>query len=161
MQAKMTPAEVTKILTAKEFSHKMSSKGPVRSFDTNTLDSKSPSEDSQAVGVIDHNKGMLFGIFDGHGGDSCGKVVAKRLFDYISAALLSPQQLENHLNDLRSEDKTNRQLVKRFNDKFELIQELKDIYSQSYTKYVEELKEKQRVLDSAQDFKQILIDSSD
>ena len=121
----------------------MSSKGPVKYFDTNTFDSNSPSEDSQAVGVIDYNKGMLFGIFDGHGGTSCGKVVAKRLFDYISAALLSPQQLENHLNDLRSEDKTNRQLVKRFNDKFELIQELKDIYSQSYTKYVEELKEKQ------------------
>ena len=159
MQAKMTPAEVTKILTAKEFSHIMSSKGPVKYFDINTLDSNSPSEDSQAVGAISHKKGMLFGIFDGHGGDSCGMVVAKRLFDYVSAALLSPQQLENHLNDLRSEDKSNRQLVKRFNDKFELIQELKDIYSQSYTKYVEELKEKQRVLDSAQDFKQILIDS--
>ena len=161
MQAKMTPAEVTKILTAKEFTHKMSSKGPVKYFDTNTFDSNSPSEDSQAVGVIDYNKGMLFGIFDGHGGTSCGKVVAKRLFDYISAALLSPQQLENHLNALRSEDKTDpkRQLVERFNDKVELIQELKDIYIQSYTKYVEELKEKQLLLGTAQDFKQILIDS--
>ena len=161
MQAKMTPAEVTKMLSANEFSHKISSKGPVKSFDTNTLDSNSPSEDSHAVGFINHNEGMLFGIFDGHGGASCGQVVAKRLFDYISAALLTPQQLANHLNALMSEDKTNHnsQLVKRFNDKFELIEELKEIYSQSYKKYVEELKEKQSELATSQDFKQILIHS--
>ena len=103
MQAKMTPAEVTKILTAKEFTHEMSSKGPVKYFDINTLDSNSPSEDSQAVGFINHNEGMLFRIFLHLA--SCGKAVAKRLLDYISAALLSPQQLENHLNALMSEDK--------------------------------------------------------
>ena len=161
MQAKMTPAEVTKMLTANEFSQKISSKGPVKSFDTNTLDSNSPSEDSHAVGFINHNEGMLFGIFDGHGGASCGQVVAKRLFDYISAALLTPQQLADHLNALMSEDKTNpsHHLVKRFNDKFELIEDLKEIYSQSYKKYVEELKEKQSELATSQDLKQILIHS--
>ena len=63
-------------------------------------------------------------------------MVAKRLLDYISAALLSPQQLENHL-----------------------IIELKEIYSQSYTNYVEELNGKQSELGTSQDFKQILIDS--
>ena len=166
MQAKMTPAEVTKMLRANEFTQKISSFSPVKSFDTNTLDSNTPSEDSHAEAFVNHNEGMLFGIFDGHGGASCGQVVAKRLFDYISAALLPPQELTDHLNALTSEDKTdpNRHLVKRFNDKFELVEDLNELYRQSYIKYVKELKKKQSELDATENFhnvEQILIDSFD
>ena len=80
MQTKMTPAEVNKTLRAKEFNHKELLEGPIKYFDTNTLDSNCPSEDSQAEAYINHNGGQLFGIFDGHGGWACGQVVARRLF---------------------------------------------------------------------------------
>ena len=41
---------------------------------------------------------MLFGVFDGHAGASCGKVVAKRLLHYVAAGLLSIDDLRSHLS---------------------------------------------------------------
>ena len=165
LQAKMTPAEVTKMLRANEFTQKeLPSFGPVKSFDTNTLESNSPIEDSHAEAYFNHNGGLLFGIFDGHGGWACGQVVAKRLFHYISAALLPPQELTNHLNALTSNDEINpyRHLIKPFNDRNELVEDLKKIYSQSYEEYVRNLQKnhtKSGNIEIIQDVEQILIDS--
>lgn len=162
LQAKMTPAEVTKMLRANEFTQKeLPNFGPVKSFDTNTLESNSPIEDSHAEAYFNHNGGLLFGIFDGHGGWACGQVVAKRLFHYISAALLPPQELTNHLNAITSNDEVNpyRHLIRPFNDRNELVEDLKKIYSQSYEEYVRNLQKKHTNNDIMQDVEQILIDS--
>ena len=45
--------------------------------------------------------GMLFGVYDGHGGASCGIVTANRLQHYITAGLLPTEDLRNHLDQLK------------------------------------------------------------
>ena len=165
LQTKMTPAEVNKKLRAKEFNHKELLMGPIKYFDTNTLDSNSPSEDSQAEAYINHNGGQLFGIFDGHGGWACGQVVARRLFQYIAAALLPPQELTKHLKALERDDETDphRHLIRLFNeDHYDLVTELAKIYGESYKKYVETLVAKHSEMASNENIKnveQVLIDS--
>merc|ERR1740128_248273 len=161
----MTPKEVNKVLSAKAFSHKELITGPIKYFDTNTLDSNSPSEDSQAEAYINHNRGQLFGIFDGHGGWACGQVVARRLFQYIAAALLPPQELRKHLQALERDDETdpNRHLIRPFNeDHYEVVNDLAKIYGDSYKKYVETLVAKHSEMASNENIKnveQVLIDS--
>ena len=44
---------------------------------------------------------MLFGVYDGHGGASCGIVTANRLQHYITAGLLPTEDLRNHLDRLK------------------------------------------------------------
>ena len=44
---------------------------------------------------------MLFGVYDGHGGASCGIVTANRLQHYITAGLLPTEDLRNHLDQLK------------------------------------------------------------
>ena len=139
MQVKMSPQEVDKILRANQCTEILKD-GPVKSFDTNTLGSNSPIEDSHAEAQLS-NGGLLFGIFDGHGGAACGQVVAKRLFDYISAAFLPTKELSSHLEAVsvdRDGDKFNvtSSLMKRFNDDFELVGELQKVYRQSYIEYL-------------------------
>jgi serine/threonine protein phosphatase PrpC len=46
--------------------------------------------------------GFLFGIYDGHGGASCGIVAANRLQHYVAAALLNDDQLKSHLERLKA-----------------------------------------------------------
>ena len=45
---------------------------------------------------------MIFGIYDGHGGASCGIVTANRLHHYVAASLLSNEDLQCHLDNLRA-----------------------------------------------------------
>ena len=45
---------------------------------------------------------MIFGIYDGHGGASCGIVTANRLHHYVAASLLSNDDLQCHLDNLRA-----------------------------------------------------------
>ena len=44
---------------------------------------------------------MLFGVYDGHGGASCGIVTANRLQHYVTAGLLPTEDLRNHLDQLK------------------------------------------------------------
>ena len=46
--------------------------------------------------------GLVFGIYDGHGGASCGIVTANRLHHYVAAALLNLEDLKIHLDKLKA-----------------------------------------------------------
>jgi len=143
-QAKLTPAEVTGILRANEYTSTSLPHGPVKSFDMNTLQSNNPIEDAHSEAVLTVGDGLLFGIFDGHGGAACGQVVAKRLLHYIAAGLLGQQDLARHLKIIQNEEKDNQEyeLVNTFNDHFELVQDLRDLYQQSYIEYLQMLLDK-------------------
>jgi len=163
-QAKLTPAEVTNILRGNEYTNHNLPDGPVKSFDTNTLQSNNPIEDSHAEALLNTSGGLLFGIFDGHGGAACGQVVAKRLFHYIAAGLLPPQDLTNHIRAIEGADQDNPDfhLVKNFNDHFELVQDLREIYHESYVKYLQGLASKRVDVgnnDQINDVEDILLNS--
>ena len=87
----MTPAAVSEILRQEEFSSgDLYSEGiaSVRYFESNTLASNRPIEDSHSEAILHPNQpngspGMLFGVYDGHGGASCGIVTANRLQHYV------------------------------------------------------------------------------
>ena len=100
-QAKLTPAEVTLMLRANEYTNSDLPTGPVKSYDMNTLRSNNPIEDAHSEALL-WNGGYLFGIYDGHGGAACGQVVAKRLLNYIAAGLLSHAEIEMHLKAMHS-----------------------------------------------------------
>lgn len=78
------------------------------------------------------------GIFDGHGGGSCAQVLAKRLFDYITASLLPPALIEQFHQQL--EENKRPDLIESFNDKVSLIEDLANIYKQSFKEYISDLK---------------------
>lgn len=40
------------------------------------------------------SKGMLFGVFDGHGGSACAQAVSERLLYYIAVAMMPKPSLE-------------------------------------------------------------------
>ena len=40
------------------------------------------------------SKGMLFGVFDGHGGWACAQAVSERLLYYVAVAMLPKESLE-------------------------------------------------------------------
>jgi len=135
-QPKLAPSEVTSVLRNNEYTCSDLPAGPVKFFDTNTLQSNDPIEDSYAS-ALTVGGGYLFGIFDGHGGAACGQVVAKRLLHYIAAGLLSPTDLAKH-RDVWLDGKKE-SLVRVFNDNFELVQDLKQLYQRSYVEYLTEL----------------------
>jgi len=118
--------------------------GAIKSFDMNTLQSNNPIEDAHAEATVKNGSGMLLGIFDGHGGAACGQVIAKRLLHYIASGLLSPTELDKHIEAVLEDNKSdeNYSVIQTYNDHFELVQDLRDIYKESYKKYLEKLKQK-------------------
>ena len=82
---RLTPSEATNILRKNEYTTdelwtgSESGNSPVKSFDMNSIRSNNPTEDSHSEAIIrfgsNESNGMLFGIFDGHGGAACGQVV--------------------------------------------------------------------------------------
>jgi len=151
---KLTPAAVSEILRKEEFSsgdlypEGMSS---VRFFETNTLASNRPLEDSHSEAILHPSKpndppGMLFGVYDGHGGASCGIVTANRLQHYVTAGLLPTEDLRNHLDRLKlaGEDvdavqKEMNSILTAFNDDWEMVHDLKRAHQRSYIEYVSNL----------------------
>ena len=75
----------------------------------------------------------MIGVFDGHGGAACAQVVAKRLFNYISASLLPKDVLK------KFSEGPEQPLLESFNDKYDFVQELKTVYSKSFKDYMLEL----------------------
>ncbi|XP_071370150.1 pyruvate dehydrogenase [acetyl-transferring]-phosphatase 2, mitochondrial [Centroberyx affinis] len=66
----------------------------VRKFESNQLPANTPNEDRRSAATCLQTKGMLFGVFDGHGGWACAQAVSERLLYYVAVAMMSQQSLE-------------------------------------------------------------------
>lgn len=66
----------------------------VRKFDSNQLAANTPNEDRRSAATCLQSKGMLFGVFDGHGGWACAQAVSERLLYYTAVAMMPKQSLE-------------------------------------------------------------------
>uniref|UniRef100_A0A8D2E0Y9 [Pyruvate dehydrogenase [acetyl-transferring]]-phosphatase 2, mitochondrial n=1 Tax=Sciurus vulgaris TaxID=55149 RepID=A0A8D2E0Y9_SCIVU len=95
----LSPEQVNEVLRAGESAHKMldlNSAVPnsVLRFESNQLAANSPVEDRRGVASCLQTSGLMFGIFDGHGGHACAQAVSERLFYYVAVSLMSHQTLE-------------------------------------------------------------------
>lgn len=105
----------------------------IASVDSNQLASNSPTEDKLAAARCLHTTGYLFGVFDGHGGPECSQVVAKRIFDYIAAALMPRAELRRLVSEWESGCHVS--LTKVFNDPSNFVSGLQEIYEASLLQY--------------------------
>ncbi|XP_008844492.1 pyruvate dehydrogenase [acetyl-transferring]-phosphatase 2, mitochondrial [Nannospalax galili] len=88
----LSPEQVNEVLRAGELSHKVLdfNSGVLHSvlrFESNQLAANSPVEDRQGVASCLQTNGLMFGIFDGHGGHACAQAVSERLFYYMAVSL--------------------------------------------------------------------------
>ncbi|XP_008255619.1 pyruvate dehydrogenase [acetyl-transferring]-phosphatase 2, mitochondrial [Oryctolagus cuniculus] len=93
------PEQVNEVLRASELTHKilnLNSGAPnsVLRFESNQLAANSPVEDRRGVASCLQTDGLMFGVFDGHGGPACAQAVSERLFYYVAVSLMSYQTLE-------------------------------------------------------------------
>lgn len=80
----------------------------------------------------------MFSFLDGHAGTSCSQVISKRLLRYIGASLLPPSILKQSIN----EGAKSNSFLKCHNDKHDFVEELRDLYEQSFSRFASELVEK-------------------
>ncbi|KAI3371401.1 hypothetical protein L3Q82_023994, partial [Scortum barcoo] len=66
----------------------------VKKFESNQLAANTPNEDRRSAATCLQSKGMLFGVFDGHGGWACAQAVSERLLYYVAVAMMPKQSLE-------------------------------------------------------------------
>ncbi|XP_061750817.1 pyruvate dehydrogenase [acetyl-transferring]-phosphatase 2, mitochondrial [Nerophis ophidion] len=66
----------------------------VRKFESNQLAANTPNEDRRSAATCLQAKGMLFGVFDGHGGWACAQAISERLLYYITIAMMPKRSLE-------------------------------------------------------------------
>uniref|UniRef100_A0A2P2I8Z1 Dehydrogenase (Acetyl-transferring)-phosphatase 1, mitochondrial-like n=1 Tax=Hirondellea gigas TaxID=1518452 RepID=A0A2P2I8Z1_9CRUS len=111
----------------------------ITSVDCNQLAANAPIEDKMTSARCLHTTGFLFGVFDGHGGPECSQVVAKRLFDYVAAALLPLPRLNSILKQWANGEEV--QLIQVYNDKSAFVPELAAIYQSSLVRWCEHLAE--------------------
>lgn len=78
-------------------------------------------------------------MFDGHGGGACAQVVAKRLYQYITACLLPYEKLMQYLLSLTKSDSS--ELIQTYNDKVQFVDDIREIYSKSFLRFVKDLSE--------------------
>ncbi|XP_004583971.2 pyruvate dehydrogenase [acetyl-transferring]-phosphatase 2, mitochondrial [Ochotona princeps] len=95
----LNPAQVNEVLRAGELAYQPLSlpgraPNPVLRFESNQLAANSPVEDRRGVASCSQTSGLMFGIFDGHGGHACAQAVSERLFYYVAVSLMSQQTLE-------------------------------------------------------------------
>lgn len=108
------------------------------SYDSNQLASNSPCEDARTEGSMTHSTGLLVGIFDGHGGNSCSQVISKRLLRYIGASLLPPSLLKQVID----EGGKSYSFLKCHNDKHDFVEELRELYETSFANFTKYLLER-------------------
>ena len=136
---RLTPQEVTAVLQANEYTKEFSGQGSLKYYDSNQLASNNPIEDTRSEAQCLLTKGILLGVFDGHGGGTCAQVVSKRLFHYISACLLPTKLLTQYLNTVNTNNEL--KLLRMFNDKVEFVSEIKELYQTSFLAFIKELAE--------------------
>ncbi|KAA0715177.1 [Pyruvate dehydrogenase [acetyl-transferring]]-phosphatase 2, mitochondrial [Triplophysa tibetana] len=68
---------------------------PVLRFESNQLAANTPLEDRRSSASCLQARGMIFGVFDGHGGHACAQAVSERLPYYIAVAMMSESVLED------------------------------------------------------------------
>lgn len=89
----MSDEEVMEVITKHECAGRLQH-GIVGTYESNQLPSNNPMEDRRFVTRLLHDRdALLFGVLDGHGGDSCAHNVSQRLSDYIGTALLPTEVL--------------------------------------------------------------------
>ncbi|XP_064293080.1 pyruvate dehydrogenase [acetyl-transferring]-phosphatase 2, mitochondrial isoform X2 [Plodia interpunctella] len=123
-----SPQEVTHILRKNEFNKDFTT-GSVKAYDSNQLASNTPIEDTRSEAQC-----LLMGVYDGHGGPACAQVISKRLLNYIAAALLPNDVLKKYVNEPSREC-----LIETYNDRVELIEDLKVVYEKSFDKHLKQL----------------------
>ncbi|XP_066586618.1 pyruvate dehydrogenase [acetyl-transferring]-phosphatase 1, mitochondrial [Prorops nasuta] len=134
---RLTPQEVTTILQANEFTKEFNGSGSIKYYDSNQLASNHPIEDTRSEAQCLLTKGILLGVFDGHGGGACAQVISKRLFSYIAASFLPHELLKQYLNMMGTDEPL--RLLEEFNDKVELLAEIKDLYRASFLTFLSDL----------------------
>lgn len=89
----MSDEEVMEVITGHECADRLQN-GIVSKYESNQLPSNNPMEDRRFVSRLLYDRdALLFGVLDGHGGDSCANNVAQRLSDYVGTALLPTEVL--------------------------------------------------------------------
>lgn len=79
------------------------------------------------------------GVFDGHGGGACAQVVAKRLFNYVTACLLPSDSLQQYALSVSNTAGKPPDLIQTYNDKVQFVEDVRGIYEQSFLEFVGEL----------------------
>ncbi|KAK6011658.1 hypothetical protein OSTOST_23249, partial [Ostertagia ostertagi] len=64
-------------------------------IDTCQLAANSPIEDFYSAAKCLSSNAFLFGVFDGHGGQSCSRHVSVTLFPYICASVLKKHEIQS------------------------------------------------------------------
>lgn len=85
--------------------------------------------------------GILFGVFDGHGGGACAQVVSKRLFQYISTCLLPHDLLKQYVQSVNTQNEL--ELIETYEDNVEFVTEIRNLYRSSFLTFTRELSETQ------------------
>ncbi|KAM7350546.1 pyruvate dehydrogenase [acetyl-transferring]-phosphatase 1-like protein, mitochondrial [Cochliomyia hominivorax] len=137
----LSPYDVNMILRENEFMYAIpeDQNSTIHSYESNQLPSNKPCEDSRTEGSFLHKKGFICGIFDGHGGPACSQVISKRLLRYIAASLVDRKILKEQIaNGCDSQS-----FLKCHNDNVDFVKEIKDIYEDSFSKYIKYLSEQE------------------
>ncbi|XP_078042306.1 pyruvate dehydrogenase [acetyl-transferring]-phosphatase 1-like protein, mitochondrial isoform X1 [Augochlora pura] len=133
----LTPQEVTTVLQTNEYTKEFNGQSSIKYYDSNQLASNNPMEDARLEAQCLLTKGILLGVFDGHGGSACAQVASQRLFHYISACLLPRKLLKQYLNTVNSNNKL--ELLQTFNNRTEFCFRNKDLYEKSFLNFVKDL----------------------
>ncbi|KOC61480.1 [Pyruvate dehydrogenase [acetyl-transferring]]-phosphatase 1, mitochondrial [Habropoda laboriosa] len=134
---RLTPQEVTAILQANEYTKEFNGESSIKYYDSNQLASNNPIEDTRSEAQCLLTKGILLGVFDGHGGVTCAQIISKRLFHYISACLLPTKLLKQYLSTVNSNNKL--ELLQMFNDKVDFVSDIRDLHQASFLTFVKDL----------------------
>lgn len=99
-QFQLSPSYITSILRANELSYRFSeydgqSPNTVIKFESNQLAANSPNEDRRSAATCLQTKGMMFGVFDGHGGYACAQSVSERLLYYTAVSLMPQSTIQD------------------------------------------------------------------
>ncbi|KZC04715.1 PREDICTED: pyruvate dehydrogenase [acetyl-transferring]-phosphatase 1, mitochondrial [Dufourea novaeangliae] len=134
---RLTPQEVTTILQSNEYTREFNGQSSIKYYDSNQLASNNPIEDARSEAQCLLTKGILLGVFDGHGGNMCAQAISKRLFHYISACLLPRTLVKQYLNAVNSNNKL--ELLQMFNGKTDPLFKNKDLHQKNFLTFVKDL----------------------